>query len=116
MTGRDALRRLLSGDEGQYFERKSLLEGPPTRRQPRDRKTVRDEIAQYVAAFANADGGTLVLGAEDDGTVTGHAYPQRAVDEMLLAARDRDGRPAAPTRPRCAPPCETCGACERTRP
>lgn len=29
---------------------------------------------ENVAAFANADGGTLVLGIEDDGTVTGCPY------------------------------------------
>lgn len=85
----DALRRLLAGDEGQYFDRKSLFEGPRARRQPRDRKTVRDQIAAYVAAFANADGGTLVLGVEDDGTITGQAYPPKAIDEMLQAPEKR---------------------------
>lgn len=41
--------------EGQYFDRKSLWHGPADKRVPRDRKAVRDQIAEYVAAFANAD-------------------------------------------------------------
>jgi ATP-dependent DNA helicase RecG len=79
----DALRRLIHGDEGQYFDRKSLFEGPPGRKTARNRKAVRDEVAHYVAAFANADGGTLVLGVEDDGTVTGCPY-QDAKDVETL--------------------------------
>jgi ATP-dependent DNA helicase RecG len=65
------LARLLSQPEGQYFDRKSLWHGPRDDWRPRKRDEVRDEIAEYVAAFANADGGTLVLGVEDDGEVTG---------------------------------------------
>jgi ATP-dependent DNA helicase RecG len=52
----EALRTLIVSEEGQYFDRKSLLEGPLEGKRPRDRKAVRDEVAKYVAAFANADG------------------------------------------------------------
>jgi hypothetical protein len=52
----------------------------PSRQIPtRARRTVRDEIAAHVAAFANADGGVLILGIEGDGTVTGHGYPEEAI-------------------------------------
>ena len=44
--------------EGHYFDRKSA------------RKDT-DEIAKHLMAFANAAGGKLVVGIEDDGTVTG---------------------------------------------
>lgn len=44
--------------EGHYFDRKSARKNP-------------DEIAKHVMAFANAAGGKLVVGIEDDGTVTG---------------------------------------------
>ena len=81
--------------EGQHFDRKSLFEGHPDRKRPRNRRTVRDEIAEYVAGFANAEGGVLILGLENDGTVTGHAYPDDAVVEMLRApaARLQPGMP-----------------------
>ena len=39
-----------------------------------DRKSARKdaaEIAKHIAAFANAAGGKLVIGIEDDGTITG---------------------------------------------
>jgi ATP-dependent DNA helicase RecG len=69
------LETLARQEEGQFFERKSLWEGAPGAKRVRDRRQVRDEIAAHVAAFANADGGVLLLGIEDDGEVTGHGYP-----------------------------------------
>ncbi|MCC6644987.1 MAG: putative DNA binding domain-containing protein [Polyangiaceae bacterium] len=81
-----ALLRLIQSEEGQYFERKSLFQGPPGQKRPRDRRSVRDEAALHVAAFANADGGTLVLGVEDDGVVTGCPYQDDKDLGKLLAA------------------------------
>jgi ATP-dependent DNA helicase RecG len=83
------LAQLLTQPEGQYFERKSLWHGPRSSPPPRNREEVRDEIAEYVAAFANADGGTLILGQEDDGEVTGHGYPPEAVEDMLRVPERR---------------------------
>ena len=83
------LARLLAQPEGQYFDRKSLWHGPRNARRPRDRREVRDEIARYVAAFANADGGTLLMGVEDDCTTTGHGYPDDAIEQMLCTPSHR---------------------------
>ncbi|MEJ5383792.1 MAG: ATP-binding protein [Fimbriimonadales bacterium] len=61
--------------EGQFFERKSCYEwvgGVPKRRAARD---VARDVAETLAAMVNADGGTLALGIEDDGTPTGVDYP-----------------------------------------
>lgn len=77
------LASLLNQPEGQYFERKSLWEGPRDQCRPRNKRDVRDQIAEYVAAFANADGGTLVCGIEDDGIISGHGYPNDAIETML---------------------------------
>lgn len=90
------LSRLLTQPEGQYFDRKSLWHGPRDQPRPRDRRRVRDEIATYMAAFANADGGVLVMGAEDDGTITGHRYPDEAVELMLRTPEQR----LSPPQPR----------------
>jgi ATP-dependent DNA helicase RecG len=89
------LSRFLSQPEGQYFEHKSLWHGPSGSKQTRDRREVRDEIAECVAAFANADGGTVVLGVEDDGRSTGHGYPADAIDQMLQVPSQR----LKPTQP-----------------
>jgi len=67
--------------EGQFFERKSCYDrstGTMKRRKPGD---VARDIAETLAAMANADGGTLVIGVEDDGTPTGYDYPD---DRMAL--------------------------------
>jgi len=69
------LRELIAADEGQYHDRKSLFEGPQGKKRPRDRRVVRDQIAEQVAGFANADGGVVIFVVEDDRTVSGHAYP-----------------------------------------
>ena len=47
--------------EGQFFDRKSA------RIEPR-------EIAKHLSAFANADGGTLVIGIEDNGEISGFKH------------------------------------------
>lgn len=79
----------LRQDEGQFFERKSLLRGVPGKKTPRERAEVRDQVAQYVAAFANADGGVLILGQEDDRQLTGHAYPADAIEDILAVPERR---------------------------
>ena len=82
--------------EGQHFDRKSMLEGPPGAKRSRDRREMRRQAAEYVAAFANADGGVLLLGVEDDGSVTGHQLPPEAVDSLLAAPRTRLDPPQPP--------------------
>lgn len=77
------LEALARQEEGQFFDRESLWEGAPGAKRVRDRRAVRDQIAAHVAAFANADGGVLMLGVEDDGTPTGHGYPDEAVHGFL---------------------------------
>ena len=75
----------LTQEEGQHFDRKSMFEGPPGAQRPRKRGKVREQAAEYVAAFANADVGVLVLGIEDDGTVTGHSVPPKPMSLLLSA-------------------------------
>ena len=82
--------------EGQHFDRKSMLEGPPDAKRARDRREMRRQAAEYVAAFANADGGVLLLGVEDDGSVTGHQLPPEAVDALLAAPQTRLDPPQPP--------------------
>ncbi|HVG60870.1 MAG TPA: ATP-binding protein, partial [Hyalangium sp.] len=86
----------LRQDEGQHFDRKSLFEGPEEAKRTRDRRSVRNQVAEYVAAFANAEGGVLILGIENDGTVTGHRYPDDAVRAVLETpcTRLRPSQPA----------------------
>ncbi len=95
------LERLLQQGEGQYFDRKSLWHGPEGTRKKRPAREVREQIAEYVAAFANADGGILLLGQEDDRVVTGHAFDDEAIQTMLLVPEEWL-RPALPRGNRIA--------------
>jgi ATP-dependent DNA helicase RecG len=63
-------------NEGQFFERKSCYDrsGGQVRRRP-VRDVARD-VAETLVAMANADGGTVVLGIEDDGAISGVDYPE----------------------------------------
>ena len=79
----------LDQDEGQHFERKSLFKGPAEAKRPRNRRCVRDDVAENVAAFANAEGGILILGIENDLTITGHKLPRGALNAVLATPRIR---------------------------
>ncbi len=83
------LRELLRRGEGQFLEFKSVWDQATPEPRLLSRRTVRDMIAESVAAFANADGGLLLLGVEDDGTPSGHAFPAEAVEEFFAVPRRR---------------------------
>ena len=61
--------------EGQTLERKSCYDRSSGVPRPRKFKEIMRDVAETVVAMANADGGAVVLGLEDDGTVTG--VPER---------------------------------------
>ncbi len=83
------LTPFLNQDEGQHFDRKSLYEGVGEAKRSRNRRAVRDQVAEYIAAFANAEGGVLILGIEDDRTITGHQLPQDALNSILKTSSTR---------------------------
>ena len=88
-TPRFDITPFLDRDEGQHFERKSLFEGPE-RTKSRPRRDIRDDVAENVAAFANAEGGILILGIEDeDLTIAGHKLPPRALNAVLETPSSR---------------------------
>lgn len=83
------LTPFLGRDEGQHFDRKSMFEGEEGKKRPRDRRKVRDQVAEQVAGFANGEGGVLILGIEDDHRVTGHHLPPDALAALLDVPRVR---------------------------
>ena len=74
----DELRDLVSRDEGQFLEFKSTWDQRGDTPKQVRRRAVRDTIAESVAAFANADGGLLLIGVEDDG----NGFPYRVGDHV----------------------------------
>jgi len=74
--------------ESYYREFKSGFEGPPSQKVPRDIKEIKYDIAKTLVAFANADGGELFVGIEDDNTVTGIPHNGVKTKEIISAAVD----------------------------
>jgi len=79
----DLLEKLLESKEGQFLEFKSCYEGPKGRIKRRKAKDVARDIAETLSAMANADGGTLLVGVEDDGIVSGVDYPSDKLKLLL---------------------------------
>lgn len=69
------LEELCVKKESQTYERKSA------RKEPKG-------FSNHIVAFANADGGMLVIGVEDDGTVTGIDEYQDNVNDILRVPFD----------------------------
>jgi ATP-dependent DNA helicase RecG len=76
---------VLRQEEGQFFERKSCYDRSGSKPKSRPVKDVAKDVAEALSAMANADGGTLVLGIEDDGSVTGVNYPPDRLDVLYRA-------------------------------
>ena len=83
------LQTILSRGEGQFVEFKSAWDRSTTPPKPLWRRALRDKIADVVAAFANADGGLLLVGVDDDGTATGHGYADKDVDALFAVPHRR---------------------------
>ncbi|PPH42894.1 hypothetical protein C5C86_03170 [Rathayibacter sp. AY1E4] len=81
----ERVRATLAMSESHFREFKSAWEGPPADRRARDPKTVKRDIGETLVAFANADGGELLVGVEDDGRVTGVPHKQELIDAFLAA-------------------------------
>lgn len=73
--------------ESHYREFKSALEGLPGEKRKRPVREICTDIAKTLVAFANADGGELFVGVEDDGQVTGIAHAAEELEQMKLAYR-----------------------------
>jgi len=80
---------LVALGEGQFLELKGLWNHKTAPPRPVAKTKVREIVAEYVAAFANADGGTLVLGIEDDGSPTGHSFKAEDIASFVAAPTRR---------------------------
>ncbi|MEM7659199.1 MAG: ATP-binding protein, partial [Bacteroidota bacterium] len=72
--------------ESYYREFKSGYEGPPTSKTPRSFKDICYNVAKELVAFANADGGELFIGIEDNNIVTGLPHSDEKLSAILEAS------------------------------
>lgn len=68
---RAIVRLLCASEESYYLEFKSARRYGASGSEPRDVREIARDIGEAVVAFANSDGGDLLVGVEDDGGVTG---------------------------------------------
>lgn len=72
--------------ESYYREFKSAFEGRSGHKTARKLTEVMKDVGRTLVAFANADGGELLVGVEDDGSITGHSYREEQVQSILDAS------------------------------
>jgi len=73
--------------ESHFREFKSALEGKPENKKPRLTKKICEDIGEALVSFANADGGELLIGVEDNGAITGIPHSEEDIDTMLAATK-----------------------------
>ena len=72
--------------ESHFREFKSALEEDAANNaKPRDVKDISRNIGEVLVAFANADGGELLVGVENDGQVTGIPHKEKLLQAMEQA-------------------------------
>ena len=71
--------------ESHFREFKSAVDGKPGEKRARLAKHICQDIGEAMVAFANADGGDLIVGVEDDGNVTGVPHDEGDIAAMLQA-------------------------------
>ena len=83
----DKVRNTLILGESHFREFKSALEGRPDKKRPRLTKSICEDIGEALVSFANADGGAVLIGIEDDGTITGIPHNEDEIQKMLNSVK-----------------------------
>lgn len=71
--------------ESHFREFKTALRGRPNQKIPRVVRDICKEIGEALVAFANADGGAILIGVEDNGEITGVPHSDTDIQTMLRA-------------------------------
>lgn len=83
----DIVRALIASGESYYCEFKTAWEYLPEGRSPRPVKDVALDVQEALVALANSDGGDVLIGVEDSGTVTGVPYDADRLAYLSQASR-----------------------------
>lgn len=81
----DKVKNTLILGESHFREFKTAFEGRPDNKKPRQVKSICADIAEALVSFANADGGEILIGVEDDATITGIPHNDVDIQTMLNA-------------------------------
>ncbi len=83
LTIQQKIQISLSAGESHFREFKSAHQGIPGHKTARPVKEICEDIAEAMVAFANADGGELIVGVEDNGEITGMPHSEANILEIL---------------------------------
>ncbi len=83
LTIQQKIQNTLAAGESHFREFKSALRGVPGQKTPRPTNEICNDIAEALVAFANADGGELLIGVEDNGEVTGIPHSDADIEFIL---------------------------------
>jgi len=81
------VRNTIMVRESHFREFKSAFEGKPESKKPRLVKKICEDIGEALVAFANADGGELLIGVENDTQITGIPHSEEDIQAMLGAVK-----------------------------
>jgi ATP-dependent DNA helicase RecG len=81
----DKVKNTLILGESHFREFKTAFEGRPENKKPRLVKSICADIREALVSFANADGGEVLIGVEDDATITGVPHNDIEIETMLHA-------------------------------
>jgi ATP-dependent DNA helicase RecG len=81
----DKVKNTLILGESHFREFKSAFEGRQENKKPRLVKSICSDIGEALVSFANADGGEILIGVEDDATITGVPHNEAELQLMLNA-------------------------------
>lgn len=84
---KERIQIALEMGESHFREFKSGYQGPSGNKTKRPIKEVCQDISKTLVAFANADGGELIVGVEDDGVITGLDYSSDLLDALVEAPK-----------------------------
>jgi ATP-dependent DNA helicase RecG len=85
---KDRIQIAVEIGESYYREFKSGFEGVPGNKKPRNVSEIKYDIAKTLVAFANADGGELFVGIEDDYSIPGLPHNTEKINEILNSPND----------------------------
>ena len=84
---KERVQMALDIGESHFREFKSALQGDHSSKAPRPVKDICKDIGETLVAFANADGGELLIGVEDDSTLKGVTHTEKDIEKMMQAPK-----------------------------
>lgn len=84
----ERVKNIIAQGESHFREFKTGFSGPSDKKEKRDPKSVAKDIGETLVGFANADGGDLLIGVEDDGTITGLDYSEATIQLLQQAYKN----------------------------